>query len=118
MRLEDILKKKGDRERKLTEALERIVSELKALGALRIILFGSLARGEIDTSSDLDLFVLMPSTRQSAEWMDLIYQKVRRGVAADILVYNEEDFVKMLPESAFLQEILASGKVLYEKKSP
>jgi hypothetical protein len=39
-------------------------------------------------------------------------------VAADLIVYAEDDFVRMLPESAFLQEIVTSGKVLYEKESP
>jgi len=54
-------KKEGERE-KLQTSLDSIVSQLRNIGALKIILFGSLAEGDIDVYSDLDLLVIMPST--------------------------------------------------------
>jgi predicted nucleotidyltransferase len=118
MKLEEILKRKKNREKKLQEALETFLGTLRRWGALRVILFGSLARGTVDTWSDLDLLIVMPSSRSSKEWTDFIYRNGNLGVAADLIVYSEDDFVRMLPESAFLQEIVTSGKVLYEKESP
>jgi len=64
--------------------------------------------------SDLDLLVLMPSTKTGKEWLKEVYRRVERDVATDILVYNEREFRENLPVSHFLQGV-AGGRVLYEK---
>nr|MDO8079382.1 nucleotidyltransferase domain-containing protein [Candidatus Freyarchaeota archaeon] len=114
-KLDEILLRKERRRARLESSLDSIVSQLKGLGALKIILFGSLARGEVDVHSDLDLFVLMPPTRSGKEWMKLVYENVDRGVASDIIVYNEKEFKENLPLSRFLKNVVNSGKVVYEK---
>ena len=109
-----ILQKKERRKIKLQRSLDSIVSQLKSLGALKIILFGSFAKGDIDVNTDLDLFVIMPSTKTGKEWLDIIYEKVERNVAADIIVYNLEEFKENLPKSIFLRTI-SEGVLVYEK---
>jgi predicted nucleotidyltransferase len=47
--------------------MESITRQLIELGAVKIILFGSLAEGNVDVYSDLDLFVIMPSTKSGDE---------------------------------------------------
>ena len=113
--LAEILKRKAERKKKLQQSLESLINQLKSLGALKIILFGSLARDEIDINSDLDVFVLMPSNKNGKEWMDIIYEKLEMGVAADIIAYNLEEFKKKLSLSSFLGNIINSGRILYEK---
>lgn len=113
-KIKDIFRRKEERKRKLQESLSSLVQSLKELGAEKVILFGSLARGEVDVNSDIDLFVIMPSFKSGKEWMNLIYEKIERGVAATIIAYNQDEFSKNLPSSRFLQNIL-NGKVLYEK---
>lgn len=113
-RLKEILRRKTERRAKLQASLDSMVSQLKSMGALKIILFGSFAKGDVDVNSDLDLLVLMPSTRTGKEWLDTIYEKLERKVASDILVYNQQEFNEQLPASRFLQSIL-KGKVVYEK---
>lgn len=114
LKIKDILRRKEERKRKLQESLSSLVQSLKELGAEKVILFGSLARGEVDVNSDIDLFVIMPSFKSGKEWMNLIYEKIERGVAATIIAYNQDELSKNLPSSRFLQNIL-NGKVLYEK---
>ena len=109
------MKRKAERKKKLQQSLESLINQLKSLGALKIILFGSLARDEIDINSDLDVFVLMPSNKSGKEWMDIIYEKREIGVAADIIAYNLEEFKKKLSVSSFLGNIINSGRILYEK---
>ena len=116
-RLEHILSRKKRREEKLRAALGSIVDQLRALGALKIVLFGSLARAEVDVGSDLDLLVIMPATRTGEEWTRLVYERLERGVAADIIVYNESEFNAMLPRSSFLREVLRTGSVVHEQGS-
>lgn len=71
-----ILQKKEERRTKLQRSLNSIVQSLKEMGAQKIILFGSLASGDVDVNSDLDLFVLMPSAKAGKEWTDIIYSTV------------------------------------------
>ncbi len=114
LKLKEILQRKNERKARLQASLDSIVTQLKSLGALKVILFGSFARGDVDVNSDLDLLVLMPSTKTGKEWMDTIYEKIERKVASDIIVYNQKEFYERLPTSNFLQNIL-KGKVVYEK---
>ncbi|HLG30968.1 MAG TPA: nucleotidyltransferase domain-containing protein [Candidatus Brocadiales bacterium] len=114
-KLKEILQRKEKREAKLRGSLDSIVSQIKGIGALKIILFGSLVKGEVDVYSDLDLLVIMPSTKSGKEWMKLIYEHVERGIASDIIVYNKKEFDEKLPTSSFLRNVLNSGKVIYEK---
>lgn len=109
-----IMRKKADRKAKLREALDAIAGQLIGLGALKIIVFGSFAKDKVDVNSDLDLFVVMPSSKTGKEWMDIIYDAVDRKAASDIIVYNEDEYRERLPKSAFLQDI-TRGKIIYEK---
>lgn len=113
-KIREIHRKKEERRTKLQRALESIVAELKEMGAQKIILFGSLASGDVDVNSDLDLFVLMPSAKTGKDWTDIIYSTVEKRVASHIIAFNQDEFRKELLTNCFLENIL-KGKVLYEK---
>ncbi len=115
-KLKEILRKKMEREKRLEASMESITEQLAALGALKVILFGSLATGTVDVYSDLDLLVIMPSTKTGKEWMKIVYGNVERGVAADIIVYNQEELRERLPSSSFLRHIMNCGRVVYERR--
>jgi predicted nucleotidyltransferase len=113
-KVQEIIKKKNDRKNRLLSSLDLIVDQLKKMGALKIVLFGSLMRDEVDINSDLDLFVLMPSTKTGKEWFNIIYDQIERKVASDIIVYNENEFNEELQWNSLLTNI-SKGKVIYEK---
>lgn len=104
-----------ERKKLLEASMESITEQLAALGALEVILFGSLATGTVDVHSDLDLLVIMPSAKTGKEWMKIVYEDVERGIDADIIVYNQEEFQERLPSSSFLRHALSSGRIVYEK---
>lgn len=114
-KLDEIIKRKNDREKKLWESLESIKQQLIIHGAIKIILFGSLASGKVDVNSDLDLFVIMPSNKSSKEWMKYIYDHTEFGISSDIIIYNLDEFKENLLISRFIRNVLESGKVIYEK---
>ncbi len=114
LKVKEILQRKKERKIKLESSLELIVDQLRRLGAQKIILFGSLATGDVDVNSDLDLFVIMPSTKTGKEWTDIAYEVIDRRVATHFIVYNQEEFFENLPVSSFLQNVV-KGKVVYEK---
>ncbi len=97
--LEDILQRKAGRRQALEQGLAVVIVELRDLGARKVVLFGSLARGDTGAWSDLDLLVIMPSSWSSREWTRQVYAEVERTVACDFLVYTEEDLQAMLSTS-------------------
>jgi len=82
----------------------------------KIILFGSMARGDADADSDIDLLVVesssLPRYKRAAR-----YRKAVAGlfIAKDIVVWSPEEIEewKSVP-NAFVTTILREGKVLYE----
>lgn len=116
-RVQEIIVRKRERKKKLEAALESIKRQLIRLGAIKIILFGSLNKGDIDIYSDLDLFVVMPSVKTGKEWMNFIYKNLEREIASDIIVYNEKEFDKNLVDNSFVNEIINTGKIIYEAES-
>lgn len=114
----DIQRLLAERERRrslLREETERIVAQLRALGARKIILFGSAARGEVNVSSDLDFIVVMPGERGFAYWSRRLYAEIERQVAVDFLPYSDEEFAKAQGHSRLIRHALRTGKVLYEE---
>ncbi|MGB9792776.1 MAG: nucleotidyltransferase domain-containing protein [Thermacetogeniaceae bacterium] len=99
----------------LRSEVERLTGELQMLGAKKIVLFGSMARGRLDLFTDIDLLVVMDSDLPFVERSGWVYRKLMPRVDADILVYTEEE-LEALREGHFLRKALAEGVVLYEKK--
>ena len=96
--------------------LDYLVEELKAYGAEKIILFGSVARGDADEYSDLDVIVVKPSTMSFVERLADVVRKCPHAPGADIIVYTPEEFQRMQEnENPFLECVLRDGTVLYEK---
>lgn len=114
--LEKLRTRKEQRRNALQLELNRIVEHLKKMGALRIVLFGSMAKGIVRSWSDIDILAVMPSTRTSREWMQKISEEIERYLACDILAYTREDLECTLPHSRFLRHVAQTGKILYESK--
>jgi len=100
-----------EREALLKTELERIVRELREMGAQRVILFGSRARGSSGVWSDADLMVVMPSTEAFVERIVSIYRRLRPQAEIDILVYTPEEFAVGNP---VIRQAAKEGKVLYD----
>lgn len=77
----------------IDEAVRRAVTAAHA--PLRVIVFGSYARGDADEGSDLDLIVVereIPSKGEEMLRLNRAIGWIGKGV--DVLVYSEEDFAR------------------------
>ena len=101
------------RRRKLEDELERAVSELKGMGAERIILIGSLANDIPNPLSDIDLVAVMQVEERFLDRLKTAYQRIKPSVAMDLLIYTPEEFDEMREKSPFLIHALEKGKLLY-----
>ena len=96
----------------LDELVRRI---LQVVQPKRLILFGSAARGEMTSESDIDVLVVMPDGIHRRRTAQTIYSSLTGlGVAKDIIVVTETD-VKEHGEntSLVLYTALREGKELY-----
>lgn len=83
----------------------------------KIILFGSQARHQADTHSDIDLLVICPFDGSRRELMLQMDRSLKGlGIARDILVMRPEEFErdKDIP-GTIARPASAEGVVLYER---
>ena len=96
----------------LEEMVRRIVA---AVNPLRIVLFGSAARGEVRSNSDLDVLVVMPDGVHRRRTAQVVYRSLSGlGVAKDVVVVTESDVREHgRNPSLVLYPALQHGKELY-----
>ncbi len=101
-----------NRDALLSELTRRIV---ESVHPLRIILFGSAARGDMGPSSDLDVLVVMPDGVHRRRTAQRLYRDLSGlGIAKDIVVVTETDLREFGDEpSLVLKPALEEGKELY-----
>jgi predicted nucleotidyltransferase len=103
----------------VTEAtLQEVVRRILAVGSpLRIVLFGSRARGQANPASDLDILVIEESDLPR-------YKRAARYLRALVGVFPAKDVVVWTPEEveawadvphAFITTILREGRTLYAR---
>jgi predicted nucleotidyltransferase len=94
-----------------------IVKRLRAYNPEKIYLFGSWAKGEGDSLSDVDLVVIKRTKAPFFERLKEISQHLPQSTGGlDILVYTPSEFAKMRKEgNVFVEMIVEEGRVVYER---
>lgn len=96
----------------LNELVQRIVT---AVHPLRVILFGSAARGEMGADSDIDVLVVMPDgthRRHTAELLHRRFFGIPFGI--DVVVATPSDLEKYRHSVGMIyRTILEEGRELY-----
>lgn len=101
-----------DKEDVMNEFVRRVVS---GVHPLRIILFGSFARGDENDNSDLDALVVMPDGSACRQTARTIYAHLSGfGFAADIVVATPSILERHKDNRSLVYfQALAEGKELY-----
>lgn len=102
------------RELELLDELDRITGILRGQ-VEKVIVFGSLARGEVTRTSDIDLLIIQDTTKGFLDRIGEIYSAVSPRKAVDILVYTPQEIRDLAMSSSFVRRALSEGRVLYEK---
>jgi len=98
------------------EQLEMLVQRIcDAVHPLRIILFGSAARGEMHHESDIDVAVVVPEDTDRHQIYENLYPRmVGLGIAVDIVVTTQQELdTHKAAIGMIYREILRHGKELY-----
>lgn len=107
------------RRKLLEEELGRIVELLtRYYEPEKIILFGSLAEGDIQEWSDIDLLIVKKTTKRPLDRILEASRLIRPTIGIDLFVYTPDEFASLMQEKfSFLTAIAQKGKVLYEKRN-
>lgn len=100
---------------RLREALRELLPRLIDADTERILLFGSAARGDVGSASDLDVLVVRRDPRPHSERVDSLYRRAQSTVALDLLVYTPEELALAERTSSFVRTALREGEVVYER---
>jgi predicted nucleotidyltransferase len=92
-----------------------IKSVVDAVQPLKIILFGSAARGDATASSDVDLLVVMPEGVHRREIARYLYKHLgKTGAPVDILVATPDDLKRHKDNIGLIyRAVLQEGKEVY-----
>jgi predicted nucleotidyltransferase len=97
--------------RNITQLKREIHQRLVPLGLEKVILFGSVARGEDDSDSDIDLYVVTKDESIPATWSDKnrIYLRVarqlrdlRKQYPIDLIVHTKAMYRKFIQQHSFI----------------
>ena len=97
--------------------IRRIVESLRAYDPERVIIFGSVARGQADAFSDLDIVVIKETDERFVGRILTVgdYLPLDCG-SIDVLVYTPSEFERMLEAgNPFIAEVVADGVTVYEQ---
>ncbi len=83
----------------------------------KIILFGSLATGEVQEWSDIDLAIIKETDLNYFDRLFEFKKILRSKLATDVFIYNPKEFAERVEENHYfmIDEILGKGKVIYER---
>ncbi len=104
---------------KYNQELEKIVEVLKKnYNPQKIILFGSLARGELHKGSDIDMLIIKDSKKKRyyrvLEVLEMV-KEIKRNFPFGPLIITPKEFEKGFQENRyFIRQIAKDGKILYE----
>lgn len=103
----------------LNSELERIVTLLKSeYNPEKIILFGSMATGNIHEWSDIDLFIIKETDKRPIDRCIEICKLISPKIGIDLFVYTPKEYDTLLKEKySFIKQIQKHGKILYEKRN-
>lgn len=79
----------------------------------KIFLFGSLAKGVIHKSSDIDLCVVIETSDKRILLNDM-YVNIESDISFDIILYTKKEWEKNISDfTSFAYKILKEGELIY-----
>ena len=100
---------------KLQDTLNRIVAELTVhYLPQEIIVFGSVASGQVTENSDLDLLIVKDTPKRYWDRVREVVSLCDYDVGVDFLIYTPQELAAAAKDNYFVRdEILGKGTVVY-----
>lgn len=106
----------SERYYRATECITRRLVE--AYNPERILLFGSVARGDVGEDSDIDLIIVKQTVKRPSERAVEARLLLDRGLPIDIVVYTPKEFAERSASGdPIFRQILAEARTLYDARA-
>jgi predicted nucleotidyltransferase len=107
------------RQEVLTDSLNELLPVLiEEYDPEQVILFGSMARGDVEEWSDLDLLIVKETAEPFLDRSARVALLCRAMVGVDYLVYTPAELADMIARgNPFILGALQEGRVLYERRT-
>lgn len=102
------------RQEKLKAKLDEILSKIKTKNVEKVILFGSLTKEKVHSSSDIDLIIVQKTSKRFLDRLEEWYTFLEPDIALDIMVYTPEEISDMASWNRFIKRALIQGEILFE----
>jgi predicted nucleotidyltransferase len=106
----------GFSQKQVQAEINNIVAQvIKKYRPDKIILFGSLAQGQMNESSDIDLFIIKKKPpKNGIKRLHEIENLIKYKIAVDFIICSPEETKKYLKlGDPFIHSIFKTGRVLY-----
>ncbi len=101
------------------EEIEKLQASMAPIfrrnGVSRVVLFGSAARDEETSKSDIDLMIVMNTDKRFFDRYDAFadISSIMKGSSVDLLIYTPQE-LESISHRPFIRKILSEGKLIYE----
>jgi len=85
-------------------------------GVLRIGYFGSYARGDWGVGSDLDLIIILESTKQPFMRRGREFDITELPVPADVVVYSKDEWQSLKQQGRFYQTVMGETVWVFDER--
>jgi predicted nucleotidyltransferase len=110
-----ILKKITQKQWEIERA--KIIDALIPYDPIKVILFGSFARGDYHAGSDVDLIIIKETDQRFTDRIGTVLEICKSDLAIEPLVYTPAEIERMqYRENDFILTALQEGQIIYEKK--
>ncbi|MBU0701226.1 nucleotidyltransferase domain-containing protein [bacterium] len=104
---------------RFNEEIQNIVEQLiRIYKPQKIVLFGSLAKGNLSAGTDIDLFIIKKDVPiLGVDRIRQLERLIKYRLATDFVVYKPEELEQRLNlGDPFVKNIFEEGRVLYDAK--
>ena len=99
----------------MPKKLHRLLKQLLRYEPQRVYVFGSYARGEQDSLSDVDLVIVKETDQPFFDRIKDALRCIEDQGAIDLLVYTPSEFEHMKEaHNAFIEQLLEEGLCIYD----
>ncbi len=98
--------------------VDRLGPLFEKKGVLRAVVFGSLATGDSTRRSDLDLIIVVSTTKRFLDRYDDLLSEIVLAVPGrdvDLLIYTPEELDRIV-ERPLIRQALQQGVTIYESR--
>lgn len=108
------IKLNGEISEEVKKLIHRLIEDYKPR---KMVLFGSLARGDYHEGSDIDLMLIKDTDTRFLDRIGEVIRLNNTKITLEPVVYTTKEFKKMLAEKRdFAITIQEEGVVLYERE--